>query len=822
MSGFVKVHILDVPYHVDRSYDYYLPDETEGEVRPGTFVTVPFGPSNRRVPALVTALSDSCEYERVKPVLAVNSDRFALDDRQLELCAYLKKTTLCTVGEAARTLLPTAAFSGLSELLLPGKGDPEALRPTERAVYDYVRLAGKVTVGRLKEDFGESAGELVARLCRRGFLLRDYAVKEPTNEKFITVLHLAVSVGEAEEAAEGRGPRAVTGKKQRLLLAAVIAADGEERGALLKRAGCTSAQLKALEERGLIRAEKIEAFRNPYADIRIDPTKKNILSDAQRAVWLRLCELFRSGEPKAALLFGVTGSGKTRVIKAMIDEVTGAGKTVILLVPEISLTPQTVSIFCSFYGERVAVLHSALSAGERLDAYKRIRSGTVDVVIGTRSAVFAPLPRLGMIVLDEEQEHTYKSDTDPKYHARDVARFRCAKEKALMLLCSATPSVESFRKAKTGQYELLRLTERYGGAKLPEVRIADMREELRSGNTAPFSRELLTRLEALKTHGEQAIVFLNRRGYNSFELCMSCGETVLCPSCSVPLARHREKGETDGRLLCHYCGYTCSVQKKCPSCGSDKLTFMGCGTQQAEAEINRLLPELTPMRMDADTTATKEAYNALLSAFRAHRADVLLGTQMVAKGHDFPLVTLVGVLNADASLSLGDYRANERTFSLITQVVGRAGRAERGGVAVVQTFKPDNEALRLACRGDYEEFYEAEIKLREAYLWPPFCDLVLMTLSARDEDALARASERLSSSFGRAIAGDFRDVKVIAFGPFEAPIYKLADKYRLRMVVKCRLNARARELFSSLLCEFGEGGAKIGVTLSVDFNPSGI
>ena len=567
--------------------------------------------------------------------------------------------------------------------------------------------------------------------------------------------------------------------------------------------------------------KKEEAYRNPYADIKIDPEKKNILSDAQRAVYLRLKEMLESGKPCASLLFGVTGSGKTRVIKAMIDEVTSKGRSVILLVPEISLTPQTVTIFCSFYGERVAVLHSSLSAGERFDAYKRIRDGLVDVVIGTRSAIFAPVKNLGMIVLDEEQEHTYKSDTDPKYHARDIARFRCAKENALMLLCSATPSVESFYKAKNGQYELLTLKERYGGAKLPDVLVCDMRDELRGGNTSPFSRELLERMEVLKPQGEQAIIFLNRRGYNSFQLCMSCGETVQCPSCSVTLTRHREKTEHDGKMLCHYCGYSCSVQKKCPTCGSDKLTFMGCGTQMAEAELERILPDMKAIRMDADTVTTKEAYASIIGSFRNHEADVLLGTQMVAKGHDFPMVTLVGVLNADSSLALGDFRANERTFSLITQVVGRAGRAQRGGTAIVQTFKPDNEALSLACKGDYEEFYEQEIKLRESYLWPPFCDVVMLTLTANDEDALTRAAARLSGAFGRFLEGEYKDVKVIAFGPFEAPIYKISDKYRLRMVVKCRLNSRARLLFDALLREFGDGG-KNGVTLSADFNPSSI
>ena len=821
MSGFVKVHILDVPYHIDREYDYYVPDGLMGEVCPGAFLTVPFGNSNRRMSALAISVSDTCEYSKAKPVLAVNSERFALNDIQLELCIYMKKTYLCTVGEAVKTLLPAAAFSALHEFYVCARA-PEGLKSTESAVYNQVAILGKMTPKKARELFGEGGAEILSSLAKRGFLNRDFEIKDASNEVFNVTLHLEISKEDAYAAANGEGFYALRGQKQRELLRVIAENDGADKSEILKLANATSAQLKALIDKMLVSEKKTEAYRNPYADIKIDPEKKNILSDEQRAVFLRLKALAGERKPAASLLFGVTGSGKTRVIKAMIDEITGGGRSVILLVPEISLTPQTVSIFCSFYGERVAVLHSSLSAGERFDAFKRIREGKVDVVIGTRSAVFAPVKNLGMIVLDEEQEHTYKSDTDPKYHARDIARFRCARENALMLLCSATPSVESFYKAQRGQYELLTLKNRYGGAKLPEVVICDMRDELRAGNISPYSRELLMRLEALKPKGEQAILFLNRRGYNSFQLCMSCGETVLCPSCSVTLTRHREKTENEGKMLCHYCGYSCSVQHKCPSCGSDKLSFMGYGTQLAEAELERLLPDITTVRMDADTVTTKDAYGEIITSFREKSADVLLGTQMVAKGHDFPMVTLVGVLNADSSLSLGDYRANERTFSLITQVVGRAGRAQLGGTAIVQTFKPDNESLLLACRGDYEEFYEAEIKLRESYLWPPFCDIVTLTLTAKDEDALTRASEKLSRSFGDYINGEYKDVKVIAFGPFEAPIYKISDKYRLRMVVKCRLSSRARELFSQLLCDFGEGGGKLGVSLSADFNPSGI
>jgi len=503
----------------------------------------------------------------------------------------------------------------------------------------------------------------------------------------------------------------------------------------------------------------------------------------------------------------------------MIDEVTASGRSVIVLVPEISLTPQTVGLFCSFYGERVAVLHSALSAGEKIDAHKRIREGTVDVVIGTRSAVFAPLSNLGMIIIDEEQEHTYKSDSDPKYHARDIARFRCADTGSLMLLCSATPSVESFYKAKSGAYSLVCLRKRYGNAKLPSVNVCDMRKELKAAHVSPLSRELIRGIDEATRRGEQAIIFLNRRGYNNFVNCRECGEVIECPHCSVSLTAHRNESGDD-ILRCHYCGYTAPVPRNCPYCNSEKLMRMGVGTQKAAEEISLFVPGARIMRMDADTANTKHAYDKMLDSFRKKEADVLIGTQMVAKGHDFPDVTLVGVLNADASLSMEDYRANERTFSLITQVVGRAGRASKPGVSLIQTFKPESEIIELCCRGDYEEFYSKEIDIRRAYIWPPFCDIVLLTVTADSEPDVMKCAETLSQSF-KAHAQKLADIPIVAYGPFEAPLYKLNEKYRMRMVIKTKLNKRTRELFSKLLYEFGRGGVA-NITLSVDFNPTSV
>ena len=493
-----------------------------------------------------------------------------------------------------------------------------------------------------------------------------------------------------------------------------------------------------------------------------------------------------------------------------------------MLLPEISLTPQTLGIFCSRYGERVAIIHSGLSAGERLDTFRRIKSGGADIVIGTRSAVFAPLPNLGLIVIDEEQEHTYKSDQNPKYHARDIARFRCAHCKALMLLASATPSFESYFKAKEGKYTLIKLTHRYGKAKLPRVSVVDMRKASAGGMNSPIGNLLCEKLVEKIHNGEQSILFLNRRGYNNFISCQTCGSAISCPTCSVSMTYHTYgKAYNTGELRCHWCGKRIPLPMVCPECGSEHLTKMGYGTQRVEQELTSLLPLSRIIRMDTDTTTTKSAYEKLLGQFRAREADVLLGTQMVTKGHDFPAVTLVGVLSADASLYLDDYRAAERTFAMLTQVIGRAGRSDKEGEAIIQTSNPDHECIKLACEQNYDEFYEREIRLRKELCFPPFCDIAVISLSSTLENELHKASAQITEQIASISKKDFSDIPLVVFGPFEAPVYKVENKYRLRTVLKCRLNKRSREFFAILLKNFAKTNNKY-VNMSIDFNPSNL
>ena len=747
---YCEVCLTDAPHALDRPFDYLCPPALAGKIRSGSLVRVPFGAANHTRLGVVLKVKDTTDSPRTKPVQAVLDDRYSLDEEMLGLCLFLKEYTLCTLGEAVRTVLPPGAMTEVPN----------------------IRYRKRYTLARTEE---ETRALLVAK-GRTGV----------RSEGQRRILEYLLPIGEA---------------------------DGELLRAL---PGVSAAHLSALVDKEILRLDTEEEIRNPYAALARDrDTAEIALSEAQTAAYRTAETLLCEDAPRAALLYGVTGSGKTKVIMKLIDRTLTLGRTVIMMVPEIALTPQTVQIFCRRYGERVAVIHSSLSQGERLDAYRRIRAGAVDLVIGTRSAVFSPIPKLGLIVIDEEHEHTYKSESDPKYHARDVAAYRAGRQNALMLLASATPSVESFYKAKEGNYTLIPLRERYGGARLPEAVIVDMREELRLGNTSPLSRRLLESLTVAKETEKQAILFLNRRGYNSQISCRTCGEVITCPRCSVSLTYHTGRG--GGRMLCHLCGYSEPPPKVCPSCGGEHLAYLGYGTQRVEGDLSKFLPDSCVMRMDADTTGEKFAYDRMLEDFRAGRADILLGTQMVTKGHDFPRVTLVGVVLADTSLYVSDFRAAERTFSLLTQVIGRAGRAGDAGQAVIQTYSPENEIIRLACKQDYDAFYEGEIALRRELSYPPFCDMVQLTLSAPGESELFSFAEQLSAYIKEKLVADpYKKYPFVVYGPFEAQVYKLNERFRLRMVVKCKLNKTTRGLFREILLAFSD---KKNTTIAIDLNP---
>jgi len=516
-------------------------------------------------------------------------------------------------------------------------------------------------------------------------------------------------------------------------------------------------------------------------------------------------------------LHGVTGSGKTQVFLELVKQTINDGRGVIVMVPEISLTPQMLELFYSRFGKDVAVFHSALPLGQRLDEWKRVKNGEAHIALGTRSAIFAPFSDLGLIVMDEEQEHTYKSEQSPRFHTRDIAKFRAAYHHATCLFCSATPSIESYSAALAGRYTLCTLSERYGNAVLPTVIPIDMRGEAAAGNKGTISMTLAEELRNTINDGKQAILLLNRRGHNTYISCPNCGYVATCENCSVSMTYH----SASGRLMCHYCGHSKAYTPICPNCGGNHLKYSGAGTQKLEDELNLIIPEARVLRLDADTTMAKNAFRDKLSAFAAGEYDILVGTQMVAKGLNFPNVTLVGVISADQSLHTGDFRGFERTFSLLTQVVGRSGRGESPGKAYIQTLDPDNNIIKLAAKQDYRAFYDEEILTRKLMVYPPYCDIVSVMTSAATQSLAALGAESFVGVLTELLKGEFKDVKMIILRPTPNVVPRVNNRYRHRVIIKCRMTSKTRELLSRAIDSYYKTEFGKKTTVSVDVNPEG-
>ena len=559
--------------------------------------------------------------------------------------------------------------------------------------------------------------------------------------------------------------------------------------------GVGESVVRTMLRRGVCVSFEVPVERRPESAYPAQSPFEASLSGEQQRALETLTQAYESGAARTALLFGVTGSGKTRVYLRLIDRVLADGKGVIVLVPEISLTPQSLALFSARYGERIAVMHSGLSIGERRDAFYRIRRGEATVVIGTRSAVFAPLENLGAVIVDEEQEHTYKSETAPRYDARSVARVRCARHRALLVLASATPSVESFARARAGKYTLCTLAKRYGGAVLPDVLTVDMTDKTVCSPFSAVSEPLAAELERGLSRGEQSILLVNRRGFNTFVVCKACKTVITCPKCSVSMTYHA----ANNRLMCHYCGYSAPYAERCPSCGDENVRYAGFGTQRVQQETQARFPKARILRMDADTTQAKNAHEKALTAFANGEYDILIGTQMVAKGLDFPRVTLVGVLNADGELYGGDFRGSEKTFALLTQVIGRAGRGERKGLAVIQTVSPDNPILSLAAAQDYVSFYEREILMRRAMTYPPYCDLCLVGFSDADKERAEACARLFLDTLVQASRSGEPESRITVLGPLPPRVPKVNGQYRQKLIVKCVNSAKTREMIRGCL-----------------------
>ena len=817
-----KIALSAATYAIDRPYDYAVSAELAEVLRPGMRVLVPFGAGNRRTEGLVLALEgDRPPDSRRKPVTAVLDREPVLDGKAIQLALWMRERWFCTVYDAARAMLPAGLYFSLQDRwkIAPGVDRERAYEAAGRSEHARCLLelifasGGQADVIQIREAFGVKDPNPALKLLRdKGVLVLETSASRGIKDRTEQVAALAVPAEEALAGMEGRRRTAPLQYAVVELLCSLGEASAKE---LCYFTGASSATLRALEKRGVLALEKREVLRRSPVPENVEPAAEPVLNAEQQAAYEGLDRLAQSGRAAAALLYGVTGSGKTQVYLKLIRRILERGGSALVLVPEIALTPQLLRIFAAHFGAQVAVLHSSLRAGERYDEWKRARAGQARVVIGTRSAVFAPLPNLKLIILDEEQEPTYQSENVPKYHARDVAKYRCVQENALLLLGSATPSVESMYRARRGMYHLFTLRERYNTRPLPPVEIVDMRKELRAGNGTDLSRPLKQALAAAMDRGEQSILFLNRRGASRMVTCGECGEVPTCPRCSVHLTYH----SANGRLMCHYCGHSEPLPHACPVCGG-QLNFIGAGTQKVEEELKEAFPDRAVLRMDTDTVSATHTHEALLGKFERERIPILLGTQMVAKGLDFENVTLVGVVSADQSLYVDDYRAGERTFSLLTQVVGRAGRGEKGGRAVIQTFTPENDVIRCAARQDYDGFYEQEIALRRLRGCPPFADLFVFTASARSEGAALRACMRLRRTVEDWLRRPpLNALEVRLLGPAPASIVKVNERYRYRLTLAGPNTRTVRDLVAQLLRLAQTDKENKGVSVFADVDP---
>lgn len=816
---YAKIVVAAAVYAIDKPYDYLVPEALEESCKPGVRVVVPFGNGNRRSEGFVLSVSDKTEAEKLKAVESVLDREPVMDESMIRMAAFIRQRYFCTFFDAVQAMLPAGlwfhAKDKLSLTALGQSADLEQLRkkhPEGAAVAECLRnLGGRAEDSDLRKFLDKETLEKgLKQLEKKKMLLSEGSLIRNITDKTEKIASLAVSSEEALEYAATR-KRAPLQRAVLELLAALGSASVKE---ICYFTGASNAVLNTLEKAGYVTLEHREVFRRPeYA-----PANTNgsvVLNEEQQIAYEALCDN-RHGT-KVSLLYGVTGSGKTIVYIRLIQDALKSGKSALVLVPEIALTPQLMQTFMGYFGDQVAVLHSALPAGQRYDEWKRIRSGMAKVVVGTRSAVFAPLNDLGLVVVDEEHETSYKSETKPRYHARELAIWRGSREGCSVVLGSATPSLETMFLAKSGVYELVRLKGRYNGAVMPQVILSDMKEELREGNFSSIGSRLREEMTINLKNGQQTILYLNRRGASKTVLCPNCGYVPGCHRCSVSLTYH----SANDRLMCHYCGYSQPVHSECPGCGT---TFrqVGTGTQKVEEEVHKLFPGVVTLRMDADTVSAANPHDKILEKFQKEKIPVLIGTQMVTKGLNFPNVTLVGVLDGDSSLYQDDFRAAEMTFSKITQVVGRAGRGDTPGRAVIQTMTPENEVLLQAARQDYDAFFESELPLRKLRNSPPYTDVLVVKFTGIFESEVGQGALRFREALSCALRSpDYEDIRATVMGPSPARVVRVMNRYHYQLTILAKNSQKLRALLSALLRQFQKDKANKNITATADINPLG-
>ena len=813
-ADMVKVAVSAAPYSIDKPYSYLVPDALVAAAVPGVRVMVPFGRGNKESEGLILARVQEPKLPGSKAIRQILDSEPVLDKAGIDLALWMRGRYFCTVFEAVKTILPAGLWYGLREIWSLAM-EPETARsaavgiPGAWQVLDLLeKQGGKADIRVLRDALGDGAEKPLKAMKKAEILTCETDAKRKIADKSHRMVELAVNTEDAYALTEPKRRSAPA----RYEVVNFLATAGRTPAAEVSYyTGASARTLKSMEKAGLIAFSEEEELRVPSLDD-VEPGPEIVLNEEQQRAFEEILGRVQAAKPSVTLLHGVTGSGKTQVYLRLVQETLALGKTAMVLVPEIVLTPQMMRKFSSYFGSRVAMLHSSLKMTERYDQWKRIRRGEVDVVLGTRSALFAPLKNLGLIIMDEEQEGSYQSENVPRYDAREVAKYLCVREKAALVFGSATPTVETAWAAEQGSYQKALLRRRYNENALPEVLIADLRQEILNGNPGLISTPLRQELEKNLAAGEQSILFLNRRGSSRMLLCGECGYVPQCPRCSTAMTYH----SANGRLMCHYCGHSEPAADTCPECGG-WMKHVGAGTQKVEEELRELFPEAGILRIDADTTAG--GHEEILQTFERERVPILLGTQMVAKGLDFENVTLVGVLSADISLYVDNYRAAERTFSLLTQVVGRAGRGGKTGRAVIQTYTPGNDVIRCAARQDYDAFYESEIRMRRLRRYPPFADLFTVTVSGTEEGRVLRAAVSVRETLRQLCRRpELAAGEPEVLGPAPAPVVKVNNRFRYRCTLVGKNDKATREMLAWLQKDFAKDSANRGMNLFVDHN----
>ena len=813
-ADMVKVAVSAAPYSIDKPYSYLVPESLAAAAVPGVRVMVPFGRGNKESEGLILARVQEPKLPGSKAIRQILDSEPVLDKAGIDLALWMRGRYFCTVFEAVKTILPAGLWYGLREIWSLAM-EPETARsaavgiPGAWQVLDLLeKQGGKADIRVLRDVLDDGAEKPLKAMKKAEILTCETDAKRKIADKSHRMVELAVNTEDAYALTEPKRRSAPA----RYEVVNFLATAGRTPAAeVCYYTGASARTLKTMEKAGLIAFSEEEELRVPSLDD-VEPGPEIVLNEEQQRAFEEILGRVQAAKPSVTLLRGVTGSGKTQVYLRLVQETLALGRTAMVLVPEIVLTPQMMRKFSSYFGSRVAMLHSSLKMTERYDQWKRIRRGEVDVVLGTRSALFAPLKNLGLIIMDEEQEGSYQSENVPRYDAREVAKYLCVREKAALVFGSATPTVETAWAAEQGSYQKALLRRRYNENALPEVLIADLRQEILNGNPGLISTPLRQELEKNLAAGEQSILFLNRRGSSRMLLCGECGYVPQCPRCSTAMTYH----SANGRLMCHYCGHSEPAADTCPECGG-WMKHVGAGTQKVEEELRELFPEAGILRMDADTTAG--GHEEILQTFERERVPILLGTQMVAKGLDFENVTLVGVLSADISLYVDNYRAAERTFSLLTQVVGRAGRGGKTGRAVIQTYTPGNDVIRCAARQDYDAFYESEIRMRRLRRYPPFADLFTVTVSGTEEGRVLRAAVSVRETLRQLCRRpELAAGEPEVLGPAPAPVVKVNNRFRYRCTLVGKNDKATREMLAWLQKDFAKDSANRGMNLFVDHN----